>query len=426
MNVSDLRGILQYIPKFRDRIFVVAVDGAVVSAENFSNILLDLAVLRSLSIKVILVHGAGQQVRQLAKERGVTISSDDGTGITDQQTLEISIDAATRLTNYIMQGLTSVDLRAAQANAVTAHQAGIKGGIDQQLTGVVDRIDTGSLKLFLNEGIIPVIPPLGFDGEGGVFRVNSDTIAVAAGEAMTASKVIFLAPDNQLLVDSEPLQHLSIDQAEEILTKPDRFTSPSMLSKLRHAVKACRNGIPRIHLLDGMQDDSLLAELFSNEGVGTMLYSNEYQQIRPMLNKDVRRVEALIYQSIQDEELARRTRKDIAANIGNFWVLEIDKNIIGCVALVPYQDDAAAELSCLFVSRKHSNEGYGNKLVNYAEKVARERGFQKIFALSTQAFAYFKNKAGYRETDPSSLPAARLQHHLSESRNSKVMVKDLC
>src|SRR5215203_3092621 len=178
MKVSDLRGILQYVPRFREKIFVVAVDGEIVASPNFGNILLDLAVLRSLSIKVILVHGAGAQIAQLAAERGIKISNADGIGVTDDATLKISVEAATNVLNDIMQGLTSVDLRAAYANAIIAHPAGILGGVDCLNTGRVERVDTKSLHLFLNEGIIPLIPPMGFDGEGNTYRVNSDGIAL--------------------------------------------------------------------------------------------------------------------------------------------------------------------------------------------------------------------------------------------------------
>ena len=128
MNVSDLREILQYVPRFRERIFVIAVDGAVAASENFPNILLDIAVLRSLSVRVVLVHGASQQIEQLAKKRGIAVSNTDGTGITDETTRELAIDAAIRLTNGIMEGLSAVDLRAAYANAIIAHPAGILGG----------------------------------------------------------------------------------------------------------------------------------------------------------------------------------------------------------------------------------------------------------------------------------------------------------
>ena len=146
MKVSDLRGILQYVPRFRDRIFVVAVDGEIVASPNFANILLDLAVLRSLNIKIILVHGAALQIEQLAAERGVALSNADGTGITDDATLRVSLDAATTVMNEIMQGLTAVDLRAVYANAVIAHPAGILGGVDFQNTGRVERVDTKSLQ----------------------------------------------------------------------------------------------------------------------------------------------------------------------------------------------------------------------------------------------------------------------------------------
>jgi amino-acid N-acetyltransferase len=155
MKVSDLRGILNYVPRFREKIFVIAVDGEVAASPNFSNVLLDLAVLRSLNVRIVLAHGAGHQIGQLATDRGVRASNTDGTGITDEATLKVSLDAATTLMNDIMQGLTSVDLRAAYANVVIAHPAGILGGVDQQHTGRVERVDTALLQVLLNEGVIP-------------------------------------------------------------------------------------------------------------------------------------------------------------------------------------------------------------------------------------------------------------------------------
>ena len=210
MKVSDLRGILQYVPRFREKIFVVALDGEIVMSPNFANILLDVAVLRSLSIKVILVHGAGAQIQQLATERRVAISNFDCTSITDDATLKLSLEAATNVMNEIMQGLSSVDLRAAYANAIIAHPAGILGGVDFLHTGRVERVDTKALHLFLNEGITPVIPPMGFDGEGKTFRVNSDAIAVEVAEAMQAMKIVFLSAEDGLTASGEIVRQLSI------------------------------------------------------------------------------------------------------------------------------------------------------------------------------------------------------------------------
>ena len=245
MKVSDLRGILQYVPRFREKIFVVAIDGDIVGSDNFPNILLDIAVLRSLSIKIILVHGASAQVRKLAAERSVPITNSDGTGITDEATLKLSIEAATQLLNEVMQGLTSVDLRAAYANSIIAHPAGILGGIDFLYTGRVERVDTKALHLFLNEGIIPIIPPIGFDGEGKTFRVNSDGIAVEVAEAMRAMKVIFLSAAENFQLHGVEIRQLSIAETEDILKKRKAKAAgydldPNIASKLEYAARACR------------------------------------------------------------------------------------------------------------------------------------------------------------------------------------------
>ena len=423
IKVSDLRGILQYVPRFREKIFVVAIDGDVIASENFGNILLDLAVLRSLNIKVILVHGAALQIDRLAVERGVAITNSDGTSVTDEATLKLGIEAAMQITNEIMQGLTAVDLRAAYANAIIAHPFGIRGGVDYLHTGKVERVDAQSLLLFLNEGIIPLVPPIGFDGEGKTFRVNSDSIAYEVAEAVRAMKIIFLMAEDGLCVNGEVVRHLSICEAEETLKR--RKLNPNLASKLDYGARACRNSIPRVHLLNGLINEALLSEVFSHEGIGTMIYSNEYQQIRRVFKKDVRNVMGLIRQSVNNEELIRRTRADIIARIDDYWVLEIDRSLVGCVALHCHPDEKKGELACLYVSKSHGGEGYGRKLMNFVERLAAEKGLQQIFALSTQAFAFFQQKGGYHEVSPAELPPERREKYEQSARNSKILIKDV-
>jgi amino-acid N-acetyltransferase len=423
MKVSDLRGILQYVPRFRDRIFVLAIDGEIIGSANFSNILLDLAVLRSLSIKAILVHGAGAQIRQLAAERGVKISNDDGIGVTDDATLKISIEAATNVMSEVMQGLTSVDLRAAYANAIIAHPAGIRGGVDYLNTGRVERIDTKPLHLFLNEGIIPVIPPMGFDGEGKTFRVNSDGIALEVAEAMHAMKILFLSADGVVVMNGEIVRQLSIAEAEEIVKKKKGGLDAKLLSKLDHAARACRQGVSRVHLLDGTLNEALLTEVFSPEGIGTMVYSNEYQQIRRVFKKDVRAVMALIRQSVNNEELVKRTRADILAHLEDYWVMEIDRNLVACVAVHVYPEHKKGEIACLHVAKSHESQGYGRKLMAFAEQLAAKKGMKQVFALSTQAFSYFQQKGGYSEVSPDELPPDRRKKWEASGRHSKILLK---
>ena len=423
MNVSDLREILQYVPLFRERIFVVAVDGEVAGSENFSNVLLDIAVLRSLSIKVVLVHGASHQIESLAAARGVAITNSDGIGVTDEPTLQVSIDAAIRMTNEIMEGLSSVDLRAAYINALIVHPAGILGGIDQQYTGKVERVDVKALKLLLDEGIIPVIPPMGFDGEGRTYRVNSDSVALEVAVELSAAKIIFLAPGNTLFT-SLPRQ-ISISETEDLIKKNKGEFPPNLLSKLEYGSKACRQGVARTHVLDGGLNEALLSEVFSHEGIGTMVYSNEYQQIRRIFKKDVRSVISLIRQSVRNEELVRRTRTEILENLNDYWILEIDRTPVACVAMHIYPEQSAAELACLHVLKSHENQGYGRKLMAFVENLAREKGLKNLFALSTQAYSYLQQKGGYNAADSSSLPPTRRVRYETSGRNSVVLIKVL-
>src|SRR5215467_5591467 len=425
MKLPELRGILQYVTRFRDKIFVIAIDGEILGSENFANILLDIAVLRSLNIKVVLVHGAGMQIEQAAFEQGIKVSNYDGTGVVDEATLQISINVAIRLTNEVMEGLTQVDLRAAYANCIIAHPTGILHGVDYQYSGKVEKVDIRSLELFLNQEIVPVIPPLGFDGEGRTFRVNSDLVATEIGEALHASKIIFLSPFDGLVVNGQRIGHLVAAELEELLKKQKDNLPKGLSSKLEHAAQACLYGVPRVHLLNGNVNEALLAESFSNGGVGTMIYSNEYEQIRRLYKKDIRSVMSLIQQSVRSEELVRRTRAEIMASVDDYWVLEIDRHIAGCVAMYPYPEQKIAELACLYVSRSTENQGLGRKLMSFVENLARQRGYLKLFALSTQAFVYLQQKGGFTEAGPEILPPARRAKYESSGRNSRIVVKNL-
>lgn len=425
MRFPELRGILQYVTHFRDKLFVLAIDGDVLASENFPNILLDIAVLRSLNVRVVIVHGAGRQIQQAAAEQGIQITSADGLGVVDQPTLQLSINVAMRLANEVMEGLTQVDLQAAYANCIIAHPAGIIHGVDYQCAGKVNKLDVKLLDLLLREGVVPVIPPLGFDGEGRTFRVNSDLIALEVAQSLKAAKLIFLSNFDGLVLDSQRIGHLVVGELEEILRKRRNALPPNLASKLDHAARACNSGVPRVHLLNGNINEALLTEVFSNGGVGTMVYLNEYEQIRRLYKKDVRAVISLIQQSVRSEELVRRTRAEILADIDDYWVLEIDGHIAGCVALYPYPEEQIGELACLYVSRSNENQGLGRKLMSFVENLARQRGFTRLFALSTQAFVYLEQKGGFVEAGPEILPHKRREKYEASGRNSRVLVKEL-
>lgn len=425
MKLTDLRGILQYIPRFREKTFILSLDGAIVTDENFANILLDIAVLRSLNIRVVIVHGAAAQIQALAQEQNVTPSNLDGTGVTDAATLKLSLTAANRLTHEILEGLSANDLRAASTNAIIAHPMGILQGVDHLLTGKVERVDVSLLQSLLAQDVIPVLPPLGFDGDGKTYRVNSDGVALAVAEALKAVKLIFITTTDGLYWRGKLIRQMLAGELAELLEKNKGELNGSHLSKAQHAAAACRAGIQRVHIIDGRVDEGLLAEVFSKEGIGTLIYANEYQQIRPAKKKDIRAILRLTQKGVQSDELVKRTRAGIEKHLGEYYIFEIDKNPVACVALHLYPEQNQGELACLYVSASHENQGIGQKLIQFIGDKARELKLSELITLSTQAFTYFQSKGGFQEGGPENLPPARRLKYEQSGRNSKVLVKKL-
>ena len=426
MKLTDLRGILQYIPRFREKTFVISVDGAIVTSENFANILLDVALLRSLNIRVVLAHGAAAQIETLGQEQKVHPSNLDGAGVTDAATLKLALTAANRLTHEILEGLSANDLRAASSNALIAHPLGILHGLDHQFTGKVERIDVEMLQGLLGQGIIPVVPPLGFDGDGKTYRVNSDAAAFEVAKALGATKLLYITTQDGLIFNGQlKSSRILVAELDALLSKNPIGFAPEILSKAHHASAACRAGVPRVHVINGRVDEALLAEVFSNEGVGTLVYANEYQQIRRAMKKDIRAILTLTKDSVATDELIKRTRTTTLEKIiGDIYIFETDKNPVACVAL--HQLDATkAELAFLYVSPSHENQGIGKKLIAFAESKARELGMTDLITLSTQAFTYFQSKGGFAEGSPDDLPAARREKYDQSGRNSKVLIKKL-
>jgi amino-acid N-acetyltransferase len=425
VKLTDLRGILRYIPQYREKTFVISLDGAVVTDENFPNLLMDIAVLRSLNINLVLVHGASAQIELLGKEQGTPPSNLDGTGITDAPTLKLALTAANRLTHEILEGLSANDLRAACPNAVIAHPLGILQGVDHLFTGKVERVDVELLQQLVGHGIIPVLPPLGFDGEGKTYRVNSDAIALAVAEALHAVKLMFITPYDGVLVRGHLIRQMPLADLESVLALQKSDIHPALQSKAIHGAAACKAGVPRVHVLNGNVEEGLLAEVFTNEGVGTLIYANEFQQIRRALKKDIRSILNLTKRSVESEELMKRSRVAIEKQLGDYFIFEIDKNPVACVALHVYPEQNKGELAFLYVSPSHENQGIGRKLIQFVENRARELNLGDLITLSTQAFTYFQSKAGFVEGSREDLPPARREKYDQSGRNSKVLVKRL-
>lgn len=425
MKPTDLRGILHYIPRFRDRTFVIALDGAIIADDNLANIILDVAVLRSLSINVVLVHGASARIAELAKQEKTTPSDTEGAGITDANTLRIALNASNQLTHRLLEALAAGDQRAVSSNGIVAYPMGIIQGRDHQFTGKVEKVDIRLFEGLLKQGIIPVVPPLGFDRNGQTYRVNSDGIALSLATALDAAKIIFLTTHDAITINDAPVRQILAAELEAILKKSKNGIQAGLKSKAAHAVQACLAGVPRVHLINGLVDEGLLNEVFSNEGIGTLIHANEYAQIRPAKKRDVRHIMKLTKDSVRTKELMRRTRAHVEGELNDYYIYEIDRNIVGCVALHRYPESSSGELAFLCVSPSHENQGLGRKLIEFVETKAKSLGLDKLLVLSTQSFTYFQTKAGFSEGSPDDLPPDRRVKYDQSKRKSKVLVKEL-
>ncbi|MEM7790236.1 MAG: amino-acid N-acetyltransferase [Verrucomicrobiota bacterium] len=423
---TDLRGILEYVPMFRDHVFVIAIDGSLIAHVNFQNVLLDIAVLRSLNIKVVLVHGIGQQLSELAASRGIEISNPHGEGLTDDITLQLANEACAMVSLKLTEGLTRNGLRCTQSNAVRSKQVGIMAGVDQQNSGSVDKLDTQLLNKLLEADTIPVVTPTAFNRKGESLRINSDLLASELAAQLEASKLIYLTTQDAIQLHGQVLKNITVSKLAALLeSETEHGIHERLISKAEQAVRAVRAGTPRAHILDGRIFGALLNEIFDKVGIGTMVYSNDYESIRPAVPADAYSIYNITRNGMRANTLRERTEAEIAQTIEDYLVYEIDGSIVGCVNLHTYPAEDLIEIGSVYVQGFYQNKGVGKRLVQYACEEAKRRGASRVLALTTQAVDFFIQVCAFMEGAVDDLPGQRRDQYLKEKRNSHILLKDL-
>jgi len=424
LQPTDLRGILKYVPLWRNHVFVVALDGSVTDDDSFGNLMLEIAVLRNLSIHVVIVYGIGNPLQALAAARGVAISDTRGYGATDAPTLDLAVEAAGLVGHRIAQGLTQNGLKCASGNVVRATERGVIKGVDQKFTGKVERVDTELLRQLLAQEIVPLIGPVQFSREGQPYRLNSDLLASEVAIALQASKLIYLMPCEGLTVDGQFKLNVDVAEVKDLLAKRPESVDERVRSKAVHAVRTIEGGTPRAHIIDSRIHDGLLMEIFSKVGIGSMIHSNPYARIRPARKKDVAAIFSITKGAVRDEALRLRSRATIERDIGAYFVYEIDDSIIGCARLTEFPDSGVVELGSVFVQPAYQGRNIGKILVDYALQQAKERGIKRVIALTTQAFPFFRNTCGFTEGALEDLPEPLRSQYETNGRNSRILVRE--
>ncbi len=420
-----------YIHAFRGRTFVLVFDGAAVLDEGFAHFIHDVALLNSLGIRLVLVHGDRPQIAQRLKERELSTEYVNGIRITDQHALACVKEAAgtvrVEVEALLSMGLANspmagARIRVASGNFVTAKPMGIRDGVDYGHTGEVRRIDTEAINQRLDTGATVLLSPLGYSPTGEVFNLASNEVATATAIALKADKLIFLTESANLHPAERSLEgELTLSHARQIAAQQTQ--THTSLHYLNHAIDACRRGVRRAHLIDREIDGGLLQELFSRDGIGTLVSSDSYEDLRLASIEDVGGILELIEPLEQQGVLMRRSREQLELEINHFNVVVRDGSIIACAAIYPYPEEQVAEIACVAVHPDYRTRGRGDQLLKALEKRAHAEGAKQLFVLTTQTAHWFQER-GYTPCPLASLPVEK-QALYNYQRRSKVFIKAL-
>jgi amino-acid N-acetyltransferase len=428
--VNWFRAAAPYIHAFRARTFVVAFGGEVVADGKFVGLTHDLNLLASLGVKLVLVHGARPQIEAQLAQRGTRPRYVRGARVTDEAAMH-SVKQASGQLRVEIEALLSMglpnspmanaEIRVAGGNFVTARPRGVVDGVDMQYTGEVRRIHAQAIRQRLEGGELVLLSPLGYSPTGEIFNLTMEDVAAETSIALAADKLLFLAEQPGVNdASGSLLRELTVSEAEAALRTREDLPEDARLY-LPAAIKACRAGVPRVHLLSRHVDGALLLELFTHDGVGTMVARDLLERLREATIEDVGALLGLIEPLEADGTLVKRSRELLEMEIQRFTLLEHDNLVVGCAALYPFATAHAAELACLAVHPEYRNAGAGDRLLRHIEGKARHAGVQRLFVLTTRAGHWFVER-GFEQRDVSALPEQR-QALYNYQRRSQVFVK---
>jgi len=430
--VRWFRQVAPYVHDFGGRTFVVAFGGELVAERaRFASFIHDVNLLAALEIRLVLVHGARPQIEAEMKAKGLRSRYAQGLRVTDEAALTAVKHAAgvlrVEIEALLSQGLPNspmarARIRVASGNYITARPIGVRKGIDFQFAGAVRKVDAAAIAGHLDVGDIVLVPHLGYSPTGEVFNLAWEDVAENVAVALKADKLLMYT--DRLPADRKgaTVSELTADEAATLSAKKSDLT-PAAARALEHLARAVKTGVGRGHLVTRRAEASILLELFTHTGVGTMLTADAVEKLRTARIEDVRGILALIEPLEAEGTLVKRSRELLEAEIGNFLVVEHDGVIVGCAALYPFPDEKSAEFACLAVGEGYRDSGYGERLLLACQERAKALKLRKLFALTTHAAHWFLEQ-GFQPGDVAALPSRRRTLY-NWKRGSKVFLKRL-
>ena len=430
--VQHFRASAPYINAHRGRTFVVMFGGEAIASKDLRTLLYDVALLDSLGVRLVLVAGARPQIDEALARRGEEPRYEGGLRVTDDVALQCVKEAVganrVELEALLSMGLPNspmagARLRVATGNFVIAQPVGVVDGVDYEHTGKPRRIDAEAIRQRLDDGAVVVLTPIGYSATGEAFNISSYDVAAATAVALGADKLIGLLEGRGVVDEAGEVPSQLTPNDAKTLLRSGSALGHDVERHLAAAIQACEGGVPRTHLVARQSDGSLLRELFTRDGVGTMVTSETFEGVRAAEQGDVGGILALIEPLEVQGTLVRRSREMLENDIDRFTVIERDGMVVACGALYDYPDEATAELACLVVHPDYRTTGRGDQLLLYLERQCVAQGLRKLFVLTTQTSHWFRER-GFDSCDPSDVPEARRAHY-DQGRRSKILLKTL-
>lgn len=429
--VSWFRAVTPYINAFRGKTFVIAFGGKAVASEFAKTLAYDVNLLVSLGIRLVLVHGARPQIEEELREKNLESVYHRGYRVTDAETLDCVLDAVgsvyLEIEAMLSQGLPNTPMansriRVIGGNFITGQPIGVLDGIDMQYAGKVRKIDSEGINAQLGLGNIVLLNCEGPSPTGEIFNLQMEEAAEAVAAAIRADKLVYLT-DSYGVTDKkgELLDAMTADEVAEMLKEAD-WLSPDIRRYLPCAVRATRTGVGRVHLIGYEQDGALLRELFTHDGVGTVVTRESLENICEAKPDDIAALIALIEPMEQEGILVHRPRELLEREVEHFSIMLHDGIVVGCAALYPHSEDEA-ELACLAVSPEHREWGYGEQLMKRIERRAKKLGIKRLLVLTTRTEHWFVER-GFKLGSVDDLPAKKRDMY-NYQRRSKVLFKTL-
>lgn len=427
--ISLFRNSAPYINAHRGKTFVIMLSGEAVASDNLPTIIHDIALLNSLGVRLIIVHGARPQIEERIAMRQIQGRFNDDVRITDKTTLECVKDASGSVRSQIEALLTmglanspmhGSQIRVASGNLVVAKPMGVRDGVDYENTGYVRRIDSEGIRNHLNDGYIVLLSPVGYSPTGEVFNLSHEEVATCAADAMKADKLIAFSSHKGLITqDDTLLRNVELAKFEQLIAENALINEPSVIHALADSVRA---GTPRAHCVSFAIDGSLLKELFTRDGTGSLVTENHYERLRPAQIEDVGGILQLIKPLEESGALVKRSRERLEQEIAQFTVIERDGMIIACAALYPYPD-GFGEIACVATHTQYRGKNRGERLLEALSTQARLQDINTLFVLTTLTAHWFLEQ-GFIEADRDVLPSAK-QELYNFQRNSKVFTLEI-